>query len=195
MIFWPGGNRLYFTTRIAARTLLVLALFAPGMVSAQSAVTFQLNLTNSINHHIFNPETDRAELLGNVAPLSMDEGAILKPLPSSETIYAITIEFPAAALGEQLTYRFALQLAGTYVMDNPDASRRLVLARGRRTLPPEDFGVEFELFDSYRHPEIPFFYGVLNPPIPHRKVHVNSSIRSRGFSFTKTIQDIYINTE
>lgn len=128
--------------------MLVLGLLFPAMVYSQSLVTFRLDLSDEITNHIFNPELDQAELLGDRPPLSLTEGTPLHTGSAGNHLYMVTIEFPQSAVGKELHYRFALTLSGTYQRENPDPPRRVVLTPGKKVLQPVQFRLDFQLFDS-----------------------------------------------
>ena len=153
----PRPPRLH--TALTAALIFSLCLCLPVLASAQSIVTFQLDLSDEITNGIFNPELDGVEIRGDRPPLSNKDGIPLQVRSSGSPIYAVRIEFPRSAVGKELRYRFALMLSGSYQQENPKPPRRAVLTPGKKILKPAQFQITFQLFDSQRSTDADLLLG------------------------------------
>ncbi|MBP3191911.1 hypothetical protein [Natronogracilivirga saccharolytica] len=128
----------YYSYILIPFFLLSSALFLT--VSAQTEITFQVNMQNHIDEGVFDPENHAVELTGDLGPLRISGSKALLPSESDSTIYKKEVAFPAHSVGRELQYRFQLNLNGRVEKeDNPRLLR----------IPDEDEELDALFFNSY----------------------------------------------
>lgn len=88
--------------------LLVPAAF--NTARAQATVTFQVNLKPQLEDSVFLPGRDRAEITGNLFPLSHGRTMLLEDTEPVDSVYSLEVRFPRSATGKKLTFYYMLTI-------------------------------------------------------------------------------------
>lgn len=99
---------MHYKKLISALVICFLVAFI-NSATAQTTVTFNLNLKPQIQDSLFIPGQDVAEITGNIYPLGLSRPMILKDLAPKDSIYSIEISFSRTNIGKTLQYNFTLQ--------------------------------------------------------------------------------------
>ena len=88
---------------------LLCILFAiPSLTaSAQSTITFKVNLKPLMEDSVFVPGRDVAKITGNIMPLT--RGITLKDESPQDSIYTAEVNFSRSYSGKKLSYNFVLE--------------------------------------------------------------------------------------
>ncbi|TYP95659.1 hypothetical protein LX73_0974 [Fodinibius salinus] len=117
------------------KTIFLSSLLALGAVSsssAQSEITFKVNLTPQLEDSIYVPGRDRIYVKGNVFPLKGNKKVYLKDPAPADSIYEATVDFPSSANGEKLKYNYFIFTPQKKMKE--DTPRFIRLKKGEREL-------------------------------------------------------------
>lgn len=129
---------------IAIRTAIVLGIIcfmAAGTgAEAQTAVTFQVDLTHLLDGKEFDAERDKVELIGNRHPLSSTRPLVMVRDEENPNLFALTVDFPPGTAKTSVEYQFRVMLEYRY--HNEDIPRTL-------RVPEQDETLDSLYFNSY----------------------------------------------
>ena len=95
-------------TKILRSLLLCMLFIAPALLaSAQSTITFKVNLKPQMEDSVFVPGRDVAKIIGDISPLP--RGIALKDESPQDSIYTVEVRFSRAYTGKKLSYNFVLE--------------------------------------------------------------------------------------
>jgi|GEM_PF-6866148 len=121
--------------------VLLLGFTLPRGVTAQSTLTFQLNLFEEIGSGEFDPSTDTALLYGNRSPLSLESGVTMTEGSMVDSIYTATVQFSESLVGQDLTFKFGIVTPDSSVKEDLERPRKTTLSKGERELNEAYFNI------------------------------------------------------
>ena len=94
--------------------LLFLLFFCQGGLTqselmAQINVTFNLDLRMQIEDGSFIPGRDRAELMGDIYPLTRSRNYLLRDLSPFDSVYTVEITFGRRFMNQDLNYNYIIK--------------------------------------------------------------------------------------
>ncbi|MEQ8524166.1 hypothetical protein [Gracilimonas sp.] len=120
--------------------ILVLLLSISGFVAAtaQTTVTFNLDMRRALQDSLFIPSTDKVVLVGDVRPLNEINKIYLRDEEPIDSIFTAEVTFRRYLDGDLVTYNFVLDTQSKK-FEEP-RSRSLRLSGNEIILPPLQFG-------------------------------------------------------
>ncbi len=120
---------------------LFVLLAAHFEVKAQVKVTFNLDLRAQIEDGSFIPGRDRAEVMGDIYPLTRSRNYQLRDLSPSDSVYSVEITFGRRFLNSELNYNYIIKkYTGGEIRESE--LRQIRFVRGNLIIAPQ-------LFDGY----------------------------------------------
>ena len=110
----------------------IAVIAAPGEISAQTNITFQVNLAHLLDGKEFNPDADKVELIGNRHPLSSTSPLVMNRDDENPNLFTRTVEFPAGMTNTRVEYQFRVFHNSRY--HNEDIPRTLQVPDENQTL-------------------------------------------------------------
>lgn len=100
-------------------------------VSAQTTVTFNLNLKPQLEDSVFIPNRDKVYLVGSTYPLRLNRPLMMRDEEPIDSIYTIDVMFNRDQLNKLVEYNFMLNVNSNQLKE--DIPRRLEI-RGNEIL-------------------------------------------------------------
>lgn len=88
--------------------ILFSAIFTVA-ATAQTKVTFNVNLQPMLKDSSFVPKQEFLEVTGNLHPFTRTTRFEMKDLAPIDSVYSITLEFPRRYNGQTLTFNFVIR--------------------------------------------------------------------------------------
>lgn len=107
-------------------------------VSAQTKVTFNLNMKQALQDSIFIPPANKIKLVGDIQPLNGFRTIYLYDTEPIDSVYSVEIDFPWRYEGQTLTYNFVIELQNKTLEEQ--GTRAIKLNGKEIELPPIQFG-------------------------------------------------------
>lgn len=100
-------------------------------VSAQSTVTFNLNLKPQLEDSVFIPNRDKVFLVGSTFPLRLNRPLVMRDEDPIDSVYTVEVMFNRDQLNTLAEYNFMLSINSNQLKE--DIPRRLEI-RGKEIL-------------------------------------------------------------
>lgn len=94
-------------------------------VSAQTRLTFRIDMRPQMKDRTFLPGRHAVEVAGNRLPFSKTHTVALRDRPPVDSIYVATVHFPSLSNGKVLQYRFLIRADNTAVAERRYRIQRL----------------------------------------------------------------------
>lgn len=110
-----------------------LVLTFMSKASAQTKITFNINLRPQIEDSTFNPDRDEVVLRGNRLPFSKTRTIRLRDKEPVDSVYSVAIDFPSMVNDKFLEYRFIIKSPDKDIEENQS---RLIRLEGQNEIIP-----------------------------------------------------------
>ncbi|MCC5913352.1 MAG: hypothetical protein JJU46_03150 [Balneolaceae bacterium] len=114
----------YHLTLTPLLTVMVFA-FTAVIASAQTNITFQVNLSYEIEQGIFDTEEHTVQLLGNTHPLSPSRTIEMEQDGDDPSLYIAQVSFSGISVGSNIQYSFRLDLGDRFMSEDIPRSFRM----------------------------------------------------------------------
>ncbi len=109
-------------------TLLVTTLIFSTDAFARQEVTFNVNLKPQLEDSVFIPGRDQLKLVGSLQPINTARPYFLTDEEPIDSVYSVTINFPARFRNQTLVYNFEMTV--NYRKLTEDLERQVLLRQG-----------------------------------------------------------------